>query len=131
MSLRTPPLLVTLLVLLSQVAFAACGSGLALCHEADGGVSIEWSGAECCTPPDATPASGPELVGGGDCDGCEDGALDLSQRLEPLPASLPPPARISGLPRWVCPSPPPPSRGAVRARGGPPLEFLRTIVIRC
>jgi len=137
MSIRKPHTVAVLLVLLSQVAFAVFGSGFVLCQEADGQVSFEWSGADCCSTAqsaDAAPGSSPQVSDReeGDCSGCEDSALDpWQQAARSDPPSVPPPSLFAVLPELPCPRGRPNLRVRNRSPGEAPLDFLRTIVIRC
>jgi len=138
MSLRRPPTAVTLLVLLLQVVFALLGSGLVLCQEAEGEVSFEWSGADCCSTAQTAhvdPGSSPQASNQeqGDCSGCEDSVLDQSQQRAQRsgpPLSLPYPCLLA-LPELPHPQRRPSLRTRLRSPGGDPLGFLRTIIIRC
>ena len=138
MSIRKPHTVVVLLVLLSQVAFAVFGSGFVLCQEADGQVSFEWSGADCCsTPQSANTAPGSSLQVSDreeeDCGSCEDSVLDpCQQQVERSnPPPLPPLSLLAVLPELPCPRGQPSFRARNRSPGEGPLAFLRTIVIRC
>ena len=137
MSIRKPPTLVIVLVLLSQVAFAIFGSGLVLCQEADGQVSFEWSAAECCSTPQSTnaaPGSSPQVSEHeqGGCRGCEDSVLGPCQRVESsTPPPLPPLSLVAVLPELPCPRGQPSFRARNWSPGEAQLDFLRTIVIRC
>jgi hypothetical protein len=130
---RNPPKLVTVLVLLSQLLFAACAPGLAFCQESDGAVSVEWAAAECCTVSSATPAqgAGPRLVEQDACAGCQDSLLDFLQRVEtPDTDYLPPPEfaaydLANALPRAL-----PRIESTARCRAGPLPPHLKTTVLR-
>lgn len=134
MPLRTPSKLVTVLLLLSQLLFAACAPALALCREADGAVSVEWAAGECCvggSSATTTEAAGPCLVAQDECAGCEDSLLDLQQRVETPDTDCAPPSEFATfdlattLPPAVLRIEP-----AARCRAGPLPPHLRTTVLR-
>lgn len=135
MSLRKPPpTIVTVLALLTQVLFAVCGPGIALCQEADGRRSIEWTLVDCCV---SQPVSefgsqrAPQALEHRDCAGCEDSLLDAAQRAESPDPGLFPPVPLAVFPVLHSPYLPRMPHGDYRARAGPPLEHLRTVFIRC
>lgn len=133
------------------VLYAACavlGGGIVRCYEADGSVSIEWRGAECCAPQTVPADAGSPAIGaadedpGPDCAGCEDETLtkslasvaarkttpgDLEAKRAPdLAACAVAPVRAAFVPESFrrparLPAPIPP----------PPLLALRSVVLRC
>lgn len=133
MPLRNHSKLVTVLVLLSQLLFAACAPGLAFCQESDGAVSVEWAAGECCADPPTSAAqgTGPRLVEQDECAGCQDSLLDLLQRVETPDTQYSPPSAFAAydlanvLLRAV-----PRIESTVRCRAGPLPPHLKTTVLR-
>ena len=134
MPLRNRSKLVTVLVLLSQLLFAACAPGLAFCQESDGAVSVEWAAAECCAvSADATTpqGAGPRLVQQDECAGCQDSLLDFLQRVENPHTDYLPPSEFAAydlanaLPRAL-----PRIESTARCRAGPLPPHLKTTVLR-
>jgi hypothetical protein len=133
------------------VLYTACtvlGGGLVRCREADGSVSLEWRGSECCMPlPETGGPSAPVVDADGDdpqpdCAGCEDelftrSLASFAARKAPAGeaeaakaavavAAIASPPRFAFTPagddrprRVRAPIPP------------PPLLGLRSVVLRC
>jgi len=133
MSLRTPPKLLIVLVLLTQVAFAVFGTGFALCTEANGQASIEWTGAECCsaTQDEAPRGPKPTISEQGECGGCTDRIINRGwERVETPELDLGP-VRLTLLSVVELPSPRQHRAPPRVLRRSPTLGILKTIVIRC
>ncbi len=137
--------------LTAYVVLTALGASLVFCHEADGQIAIEWSGADCCVDlgdagrhaDDAVRGSIAPSSGGADCVECVDvpatklltstadrtGRSTASRTAEDLAA------HAAALPQ----SPAPWTLGTASRTAGPftasipppRVAMLRTVVLRC
>lgn len=150
-SLRIPERvrrLAAAVALTAYLVLTALGASLVVCHEADGQVALEWSGADCCAELGDAGADGGAAAGslssptgGADCVECVDlpatkiltSTGEAGQRApvaKPDPASCAP--AIAARPEtWT-------NRAEILRRGplappSPPprLAMLRTVVFRC
>lgn len=133
--------------LTAYLVLTALGASLVFCHEANGRIAVEWSGAECCNEvADAGPhederGSIAPSSGGAECVECVDvpatkllTSTSGSGRRASIPKPDPAPCALATFerPRIFADRDEALFRGAPAAPSPPPrLAMLRSVFIRC